>query len=438
MTHRYVRSTDGNNADTGLTWALAKADLAGMSAGESAGDSIWVSQNHAAVYSGVTTSLVWSGGVTTPLRIQCADDTTGEPPTTAATGASESISGNGTLNLYSSAGQYLNYEGIAFNGGDGTGTNTVVTNGHVKFKNCNFSIRGGAASALNFSTVSEHLLRDCGIKFANAGHSLAASTNDVVTIRGGSLLAGTTSPTNLWATGTSNCRITMDGFDMSNAGAAMNIFNATGASVLAVLRDCKLPSGWSGALNAATPGIGSLYQMFNCDDGSTNYRYRSAHLAGTVQDEETIKKSSGASDKTTAFSYKMVSNANCIAPVNLLESPELVQWNDTTGASKTATVEIVHDSLTNLTDAEIWLELMYMGDTASPLATIGDDGTDAPTAAADQAASAVTWTTTGLTNPNKQKLSVTFTPQKKGPVVGKVVMTKASKTVYIDPVMTIA
>ena len=45
MATYYVRSTDGNNADTGLTWALAEADL--HTPTWAAGDTVYVSQAHA-------------------------------------------------------------------------------------------------------------------------------------------------------------------------------------------------------------------------------------------------------------------------------------------------------------------------------------------------------------------------------------------------------
>jgi hypothetical protein len=60
------------------------------------------------------------------------------------------------------------------------------------------------------------------------------------------------------------------------------------------------------------------------------------------------------------------------------------------------------------------------------------------TTPAAQTASTATWTTTGLTTPNTQKLEVTFTPQKKGLVQARVVLAKASKTIYVDSKLTVA
>ena len=42
-----------------------------------------------------------------------------------------------------------------------------------------------------------------------------------------------------------------------------------------------------------------------------------------------------------------------------------------------------------------------------------------------------------MSNPNTQKLSVTITPQEAGYMQAKVYLAKASKTVYVDPKLTV-
>jgi hypothetical protein len=206
-----------------------------------------------------------------------------------------------------------------------------------------------------------------------------------------------------------------------------------------VIRNCKLPASWSGALNVSTNAYFGVVEMFNCDSGDTNYRYRKATHLGTVQDETTIVRTGGASDGVTPWSLKMVSNANAEYPLLTLNSPERVQWNSTVGSPKTITVEFVHDSLTNLKDNEIWLEVEYLGTSGVPLGLhISDAAATILTTAADQADSVEAWTTTGLTNPNTQKLSVTLTPQEAGYFHYTVKLAKASTTVYLDPKATVS
>jgi hypothetical protein len=140
----------------------------------------------------------------------------------------------------------------------------------------------------------------------------------------------------------------------------------------------------------------------------------------------------------------MVTNANAEYPIRVLRSPEIVRWNETTGSSITVTVEIVHDSQGSgtssaFTDKEIWLEVQYLGTSGYPLGTFVDDAaSDILGSAADQTSSSATWTTTGLTTPVKQKLSVSFTPQEKGYIHAVVCMAGASDTCYVDPLLTVS
>ena len=159
---------------------------------------------------------------------------------------------------------------------------------------------------------------------------------------------------------------------------------------------------------------------------------------GSIKSETTIVKTSGASDGVTPLAWKMVTTANAEYPLLPLESGETTFWNDTTGVAKTLTVDIIHDSLTALKDDEVWLEVQYLGTTGFPLGSfINDCKAGALTTAAAQTASTATWTTTGLTNPNKQKLEVTLTPQEKGYYIARVNLAKQSYTIYTDPLIVV-
>lgn len=438
----YVRSTDGDNADNGSTWALANADLSGATADDSAGDTIYISHQHAEITPGSVT-LAWAGTLASPQRIICANDSA-EPPTAVATTATVTVTGSNILTWGNSATTYTYVYGITFNGGTGVGSNDYIkVAGNHTFEACNFNIvaSGGSSHIWAQNAAATAVYRNCGFSFAATGQSFQVSSgNSEVIVRGGSILAGSSAITTLM-TGfsASGGRYIFDGFDMSNAGSSLNLCSVTDAYTRVTFRDCKLPSGWSGAPHSSTPGRGSVVEMINCDSGDTNYRYRKATQFGTIQDETTLVRTGGASDGTTTYSLKMVTNGNAEYPLLTLDSPELKAWNETTGSSKTATVEILHDSATALKDDEIWLEAMYLGTSGYPLGSIvSDSKADVLASAANQASSSATWTTTGMSNPNTQKLSVSFTPQEKGPVVFVVRMAKASYTVYVDPKVAIA
>jgi hypothetical protein len=210
-----------------------------------------------------------------------------------------------------------------------------------------------------------------------------------------------------------------------------------------MVRNCKLPASWSGSVNAATPGINSVWELHNSDSADTNYRYQKKTQFGQIDSETTIVLTGGASDGTTSLSHKMVSNADAEWNHQTLDSPEIVQWNETVGSAITATIEIIHSGVGaggsgDFTDKEIWMEVQYLGTSGRPLSLFVDDAAaDYITAAADQDNSSATWTSSPAT-PVKQKLSVTFTPQEKGYIHAVVKLATASKTVYVDPKITVA
>lgn len=445
MANIYVRSTDGSNTDDGSTWALAKLDLAGAAAIDSAGDTIFVSDNHAESTAAAIT-IALAGTHASPTKVVCGDDAA-EPPTAVATSGTVTTTGANDITITGTAYIFgLSFvSGMAINLAGNADTTLVLDNCSLQTTNT------GSAGVISFYAANNQVIRiklkDTTFKF-NATNNIVRLGGNAV-IEGGSVLAGGTTPTSMFGPpsgdrtgGTAD----ISGFDFSNLGSSFNIFSASGAtSFFAVVRNCKLPAGWSGSLVSGTlEGLGQRYEMHNCDSGDTNYRLRVEDYAGSINHETTVVRTGGASDGTTTLSWKMTTSSNAEYPVAHLESPEIVQWNETTGSSVTASIEIVHDSQgagsgSAFQDDEIWLEVMYLGTSGYPLGTWTSDAkADVLAAAADQTSSSETWTTTGLTTPVKQKLSVTFTPQEKGFIHARVVMAKASKTCYVDPLLTVA
>lgn len=444
MANIYVRSTDGSNADSGATWALAKATIAGAGAIDAAGDTIYVSQSHAESTAGAV-SLGCAGTNATPSKLICANDGA-EPPTALASTATVTVSTNAALSIDGSLYCY----GITFISAGSIAVNNSNAHCVARMENCSFQTTnvgsaGGFGTAAWSNNIHRTELINCTFKTAGAGNFFGLA-GDVV-IRGGSYLSGSTAVTNIFSAPGDRTAASLDcaGFDFSNQGSSSNLFaSGAGCSGRYVIRDCKLPASWSGSLLASgIAGPGSRYEMHNCDSGDTNYRLWVEDYAGSIKSETTIIRTGGASDGTTGLSWKMATSANAEYPVVHLESPEIVVWSDTTG-SKTVTVEIVHDSQgagsgSKFQDDEIWLEVMYLGTSGYPLGTwIRDCKADIMATAANQTDSSETWTTTGLASPVKQALSVSFTTAEKGFIHARVVMTKASKTCYVCPKLTVA
>jgi hypothetical protein len=205
---------------------------------------------------------------------------------------------------------------------------------------------------------------------------------------------------------------------------------------------CKLPS--SAAFLQNIPGGYFPIEFINCaNSGSANYDLyvnmgSPSNTTGNILvDETTIVQSGGATDGTTSLSYKVTVDVNTAsAYTRSYATPWSVIDNTATGSSKTLTVEMITDNWTT-TDYDVWLEVEYYGSSSPPFSSFssGRKRPDGSTAN-NNASSSVTWTTTGLGTPVKQKLTATFTPQLAGPIrwrVGFACNNASQKTFYYDP-----
>ena len=442
MVDIYVRSTDGNNVDDGSTWALAKATIP---TAISAGTRVVVSQVHSESLA-VAKTITVSGTSVAPGIIACGNDVS-EPPTTPAITGKMATTG---ANAITFAGTYLVVDGVVIEAGSGavnTYLNIATAGNQVHaYRNCDFILRAtgpsasittGTASNLNPSQVT---WEKCNVKFLGTnGKIINISTN--FDWSGGTALPGTATPSGTlfqYVSAGEGVNSHISGVDFSNFASTLIFFNVLGQSGYAEMRNCRLPANWSGSLVSAEMGYGCRVEMHNCDSADTNYRLWVQDYWGTVKSETALVRTGGASDGTTSYSWQVASNAN--ASKNFpLWAPEVVRWNDTVAVAVTVTVEILHDSVTALQDDEVWLEVMYLGTAGYPLGSHISDRTASVFATpVDQTSSAEVWTTTGMTNPNKQKLTVTFTPQEKGYIHAKVYLGKDSKTIYVDPKITVS
>lgn len=433
MTIYYVDS-HGSNTSPYDTWAKAATALATIHFIDVAGDTIYIAHDHAESSAGP--SYNWAGTVANPTKLICAN-TGAQPPTALAT--TGEIASTVAITPTNTGCTY--WYGLVLSSGVGAATTFNIRVGATTpgiFENCTFfTASTGGNSEIGFDWANSQgatRLKNCNFKFGAAGHTIFGGGSLV--IDGGSILSGGTSPTNFISAGVFGTKTSVSGFDFTNASSSINLVNTADAGSV-TFSNCKLPSSWSGALCTTRPTSLGRVALHNCDSSATNYRLWIVDAVGDITSETTLIRTGGANDGTTGLSWKMVTTAD--AKWNLpLITGEFVQWNGIVGSAITATVEILHDSSTALKDNEVWLEMQYLGASGQPLGSFINDGVDILAAGSDQTTSSATWTTSGMSNPNKQKLSVTFTPQMKGFIHAVVKMAKTSYTVYVDPKITIS
>lgn len=438
MTTYYVDSAAGSNTAPYDTWAKAATLVATIAALDVAGDTVYVASTHSELTAGSIT-WGWAGTRTSPIRVVCADKTSGAPPVTIATGAVCAATNSVVM---AAVNEEVYFYGITFES-QTTGSSSIQPRGGSMFEQCTFLLSGASGSGAISLSSGCPIWLNCYIKFGFSGMSINSISNKF-RWSGGGFLAGTSTPTTLVSGAISNASIILwDGLDFSQLGSSVNLFTVNSTSSrdsLVSLRNIKMPAAWSGTLTSGTLGDNATVDLINVDSSGTNYVLHKQTPFGDIYSETTIVRSNGASDGVTVLSWKMVSvAASGVFPFGSLVTGDFRRWNETIGSSVTLTVEFIHDSVTALKDDEIWLEVNYLGDSGSPLgSSITDAKTNVLASGTNQTSSAVTWTTTGLTNPNKQKLSVTFTPQLKGFFVARVYLCKASYTVYVDPLITVS
>lgn len=448
MTAYRVRSTDGANADNGSTWALAKLDIAGFAAVDAAGDTAYISQAHAESTVG---SVTWAfaGTLAAPTKVVCGNDGA-DPPTALATSATVTLTGAGAALTPTGTAAYLYGLTLIV----GTSGNPVIntlgsSNGYWQWESCKFQIGASGVSTGVIRAANGAgaicIWRNCEVKFAAAGQSLT-SVNGFWHWNGGGITSGSTSPTSLISSLTSGAavggvRVLIENCDFSNGAAGMNLIGVQIPYAATVtFRNCKLPASWTGAVCTAFSGSAQgRVELFNCisSASSNNYTLKIIDGNGNIDTETTFVKAGGASDGTTSISWKLVSSSGVGYPAAALFTPEIMFWNEQVGVLKTITIDILRDSATNLTNADIWPEVNYPNSSVLPTSALATGRIDVLTAASDHASSSAGWTTTGMGSPNKQHMVVTCTPQAKGWLTIRVVLAKASATLYVDPKVVI-
>jgi hypothetical protein len=382
-------------------------------------DITYVSGSHAESWSANPTYSSTATG-----SIICVDDAVVPPTTLAYTG---SVTSTGANSVSVSSGFW---QGIVFNTGTGAVSNGFAagSSSGARLRRCQVNVLGTAGGNVTLSggTGGDTEFLQCDITFNSAASGIIFQSYTSV-IAGGTIGATGTIPTNLFSITAGVARVR--DVDMSNVNTTL-VTQGANPSGLISIENCKLNASAT-KMTQPTGGLNTTtLKVQNCDSGATNYKLYHTSVAAVVQEETSIVRSGGASDGTTPISYNITTSSLCRLGIPYVFE-EISQWNDTTGSSKTATIELTTD--TALTDADCWLSIEYLGSSSAPLGSIATSRTFL--SPSSLTTSSATWGGTAKTF--KYKIAVSFTPQMKGPVKARLSIAKPSVTVYADPLMTI-
>jgi hypothetical protein len=410
---------------------------------------IYVGDNHAETQS--TAMNISFTSTIAPLKILCHNHSGPYPPAAGdlMTGATLTTSGNTQITLQ--IGPFYIY-GLTFIG-SATGVSatnylilkaTNVSLGQLLyFDNCSFQIAnnvGNASILIGDSTIQQPdwiVWNNCTVKFGAAQSLQLTNCRFHWKNTGQVLVSGSTVPGNLFTTpGTSGVIDAMlEALDLSQL--SNSLWTSAGATAIGnlLIKDCKLHASAT-VTPPASPGM--IVQLVRCDSGATAYKSTRYVNEGTETTETSITRVGGAVDPSSqAQSRKIVTgvNAHWLRP---FRAEPYAIWNGVTGANVVVTVDGTINAGSVPNNDDIWIEVEYLGSSATPLGTtVTTTKSNVLAANAAVASDGSSWNGGGSgAGWSPFKLVATLSspqPGMAGYIDVRVCAAKASTTFYLDP-----
>lgn len=471
MATYWVKSGTGGT-DAGTSWSNAAESLEGLLAAQAiaAGDIIYVHNTHN-FSKGAAYSITLPESGTGTLKILCVDggDATGASLVDGtvgamATGAVEQTGGNSTLTFTGRADCTVYVSGLtlrAGSGGNESAADMFPAQGNTLwiYENCRFELNStssGALLSLSDGTLSAQEYKHTVFKFGATGQSIAFNRGRALFL-GCSVDAAGSAPTTLFTRGGSVLGVAFRSHacDWSNCTNVWTTDIDSGGHAL--FSNCVIATPTTGSPYSS--GCQVEFQACAAADGANgadilSYYYEDNY--GTVQDNQTVYKATGGAqgeqDDGTDTSYSLQMDPSADVDVGCpLYTPWVYVLVGSTG-SKTVAMKVAHTEAAVLTDADVFMEVEYMGEPGltgtqrvanSPMSVIEVDD-DCPTVTGSLArdvlpASAANRTDdavddwTGLTGEKEHTLTASVTCDEVGYLRCRVGLTKdTTNPVYVD------
>jgi len=396
--------------------------LNGGASWAAAGDTVYVNAGHDESYVSGQSDISSPGTISNPVYVLCVSDNL-QPADTAW------VTKDGA--------SWMWFYGCAYSCGvnyKSTDINYGIAPYAWTFENC--TLRCFGRFALQKLAILHNVVMYSRPVTTNG---IIGAYSDLALIwRGGALrLLGSPAPANIISLFQSDYLKFMDfeGVDISDfSGSVVTLVEVRGYGRI-MLKNCRLGTNINLIQRNGRLSPWGRIDIVNSDSANTNYRYYHYQDAGEIFHETGIYREGGASDGTTPICRRMVSSdwAKYEDPLIL---GELVGWNETTGQQKTATLHVLTNGVT-LTNKDLWVEVEYLGNADYPLSSFVTNKPHILESGTSLDSDTATWIH-NLQNPVRQKVSLSFTPQMKGPIRVTVRLARPSTTVYVCPKVDIA
>lgn len=436
MANRFV-SASGSNTSPFDTWAKAASSsttgLTDAIAQMAAGDILWCDKT-TTISNSTFQTMTFPGTDGNPNYIFSATNT-GTTPVAADIAAGFVCTTTGTTGQTWNGAFYM--YGVTVNVGTGTSAVSCTAGsvvGSQYWDNCSVHLKPtGGSGTLNVCTYSggnRVTFNNVPIEFNTTTSGITSSSGSLFIWQNTpSALTGAAVPAALFLT--SIGRIIIDGCDISAvvSGKVLNPGSAIPYSML--IRNCKT-SGVSTIYQTPTTRGGLIDAVLSDSSGTTAFQSRRRY-EGSIDVSTTVYNN--ASDGTTSHSWTVVTTANSSRALPFA-CFEIDQWVNT---GTFANSKIFLTSATaSLTNADIWVEVDYLGSGATPVASTVTTGTATMfTTGTTLTASSPAWAHGSLGNDYMLQIP-SFTTALAGYVRFRIYVAKASLTVNVDPAVTIA
>lgn len=404
---------DGSNTSPYDTWAKAATTLATALSAWTAGNDIWVADDHYESFSS-TATWDWTGNSVNPTRIYSY--TSGTTTYSAASSAQFET----TTADYMRFLDYVVLYGIYLK----SGTYIQFAQG-TYLEDCTFEVAQAASTSYSIYAGGHPLIcKNCAIK------------NGVTYIVNRGLLLGNQNiyegcDVDLYIGGAPGALIDrgtgggiVRGCDFSGCSGTGNDFiSVTGYGGWTDVHNCNYPS--SGYSYDSSSGSGLTLWTYSAQaaaaiDGSTTgklYNMAVETPMGDTLETATIYRNAGFvdADGDTPIGHIMTPDNSACAPDRPLHGPMLMGYYGSTG-SVTVRVEALYNFSTAPTKDNLWIEVYYLGTTNSTLWSFA--GGRAIGSSANWSSSTVDWT--GAGGYTKIKLEQAVTINKAGPYAVRV------------------
>ena len=300
-----------------------------------------------------------------PVDIICVSHTGSTPPVTAdlaTTGAISAVGGIGNT-LYINGALRVVY-GLTLDFGSAFGPVGQISNDNLdkNFESCKFHFTTTSAGSFGFVSAYARLL-NCQFKFGSTGSWIA--TSGVIEMIGGSLDGAGSIPTSLI-----HCLggfMLLRGVDLSAATGALVLGGANTTDV--VFENCKLNAAAT-LLNLNSMGYrNNTVTVIESDSAGTNYVAAYADYTGTLTTTAPIMRTAGASNGVTGYSWKMVTTANINRGSDAFPSLPMSIWNPTGSGTVNVTAYGMAFTVAAPTTGDVFMEVDYLGASGSPISS---------------------------------------------------------------------